>query len=79
MEQLNNYLQQLQPVHDSTEEISNKFLAFRQHFDTALFKYNNTVEEKILEARMDVKGIEDLLLHQIQDTIRFEVNMMTIK
>lgn len=73
MEQFDNYLQQLQPMHDSTEEILNKFSGFRQHLDSILTKHRNGVQEVMLETRKDIKGLELLLSRQIQETIRSEV------
>ncbi|KAM7354487.1 enhancer of mRNA-decapping protein 4 homolog Ge-1 isoform 1-T2 [Cochliomyia hominivorax] len=73
MEQFDNYLQQLQPMHDSTEEILNKFSGFRQHLDSILTKHRNGVQEVMLETRKDIKGLELLLSRQIQETIRSEL------
>ncbi|XP_037810826.1 enhancer of mRNA-decapping protein 4 homolog [Lucilia sericata] len=73
MEQFDNYLQQLQPMHDSTEEILNKFSGFRQHLDSILTKHRNGVQDVMLETRKDIKGLELLLSRQIQETIRSEV------
>ncbi|KAL9922946.1 enhancer of mRNA-decapping protein 4 homolog isoform X1 [Glossina fuscipes] len=73
MEQFDNYLQQLQPMHDSTEDILNKFSGFRQHLDSILTKHRNSVHEAVLETRKDIKGLEILLSHQIQEIIRSEV------
>lgn len=73
MEQFDNYLQHLQPMQDSTEEILNKFSGFRQHLDSILVKHRNTVTDTMLETRKDVKSLEILLSRQVQDTIRTEV------
>ncbi|XP_065357524.1 enhancer of mRNA-decapping protein 4 homolog [Calliphora vicina] len=73
MEQFDNYLQQLQPMHDSTEEILNKFSGFRQHLDSILTKHRNGVQDVMLDTRKDIKGLELLLSRQIQETIRSEV------
>lgn len=76
MEQFDNYLQQLQPMHDSTEDILNKFSGFRQHLDSILTKHRNSVHEAVLETRKDIKGLEILLSHQIQEIIRSEVGFV---
>lgn len=73
MEQFDNYLQHLQPMQDSTEEVLNKFSGFRQHLDSILLKHRNTVTEAMLETRKDVKGLEIILSRQIHETIRSEV------
>lgn len=74
MEQFDNYLQQLQPMQDSTEEILNKFSSFRQHLDSILIKHRNGVQEAMLDSRKDMKSLELLLSRQIQETIRTEVS-----
>ncbi|XP_073824958.1 enhancer of mRNA-decapping protein 4 homolog Ge-1 [Musca autumnalis] len=73
MEQFDNYLQQLQPMHDSTEEIINKFSSFRQHLDSILIKHRSSVQEAMLDTRKDMKSLELLLSRQIQETIRTEI------
>ncbi|XP_017495092.1 PREDICTED: enhancer of mRNA-decapping protein 4 homolog, partial [Rhagoletis zephyria] len=73
MEQFDNYLQHLQPMQDSTEEVLNKFSGFRQHLDSILIKHRNAVSETMLETRKDVKSLEILLSRQIQETIRTEM------
>ncbi|XP_054082484.1 enhancer of mRNA-decapping protein 4 homolog isoform X3 [Zeugodacus cucurbitae] len=73
MEQFDNYLQHLQPMQDSTEEVLNKFSGFRQHLDSILLKHRNTVAEAMLETRKDVKGLEIILSRQIHETIRSEI------
>lgn len=73
MEQFDNYLQHLQPMQDSTEEVLNKFSGFRQHLDSILLKHRNTVTEAMLETRKDVKGLEIILSRQIHETIRSEI------
>lgn len=73
MEQFDNYLQQLQPMHDSTEEIIGKFSSFRQHLDSILIKHRNSVQEAMLDTRKDMKSLELLLSRQIQETVRTEV------
>lgn len=61
-------------MRDSTEEISNKFSGFRQHLDSSLAKHRNGIQDLMLEARKDIKGLELLLSRQIQETIRTEVS-----
>uniref|UniRef100_A0A1I8PAA0 Uncharacterized protein n=1 Tax=Stomoxys calcitrans TaxID=35570 RepID=A0A1I8PAA0_STOCA len=73
MEQFDTYLQQLQPMQDSTEEILNKFSSFRQHLDTILIKHRNGVQEAMLDTRKDMKSLELLLSRQVQETIRSEI------
>ncbi|XP_054741449.1 enhancer of mRNA-decapping protein 4 homolog isoform X1 [Anastrepha obliqua] len=73
MEQFDNYLQHLQPMQDSTEEVLNKFSGFRQHLDSILIKHRNSVTETMLETRKDVKSLEILLSRQIQETFRTEM------
>ncbi|XP_011207932.2 enhancer of mRNA-decapping protein 4 homolog isoform X3 [Bactrocera dorsalis] len=73
MEQFDNYLQHLQPMQDSTEEVLNKFSGFRQHLDSILLKHRNAVTEAMLETRKDVKGLEIILSRQIHETIRSEI------
>lgn len=73
MEQFDNYLSQLQPMQDSTEEILNKFSGFRQHLDSVLIKHRNTVQESMLDTKKDVKHMELILTRQLAEVVRAEV------
>ncbi|XP_067625151.1 enhancer of mRNA-decapping protein 4 homolog isoform X2 [Eurosta solidaginis] len=73
MEQFDNHLQNLQPMHDSTQEVLNEFSGFRQHLDSTLTKHRNAVTETMLETRKDLKSLEILLSRQIQETLRSEI------
>lgn len=74
MEQFDNYLQHLQPMQDSSEEIIKKFSGFRQHLDNIMVKHHTILTEAMLDTRKDIKSLEILLSRQIQESIRSEVS-----
>ncbi|XP_012157924.1 enhancer of mRNA-decapping protein 4 homolog [Ceratitis capitata] len=73
IEQFDNYVQHLQPMQDSTEEVLSKLSGFRQHIESILLKHRSSVIETMLETRKDVKSLEIVLSRQMQETVRSEI------
>lgn len=78
IEQFDNYVQHLQPMQDSTEEVLSKLSGFRQHIESILLKHRSSVIETMLETRKDVKSLEIVLSRQMQETVRSEVKNLVL-
>lgn len=73
MNQFENYLQQLQPLHKTAEDIIKKFSYQQEYLKVLIGQQEAKMKEVIQETRQDIKSIDVTLSQHVQDIIQTEV------